>query len=140
MNLAEKLINLRRKENLTQLELAEEVGVSRQAVSRWEMGEVLPSTENLRCLGELYHVSFDYLLDDSATEPEAAAPKEASRSRSWKWLVLLLIVALLLAAFWSVRYFYRANEDEGKPVPIGELEQEKIAPEDEEDGFSIEGW
>ncbi len=138
MNLTEKLIELRRKSGLTQQELAEAVNVSRQAVSRWEMGDALPSTENLRYLSGLYHVSFDYLLNDSATEPEAP-PKEAARSLPWKWIALLLAGALLLtAAFWWVSSVHRAKEDEGKPIPIEDLEQKRIAPEDEEDGFSLE--
>lgn len=65
MRLDEKLIYLRKKKGLTQLELAEDINISRQAVSRWESGMTIPSTDNLRCLGELYGVSIDYLLNDN---------------------------------------------------------------------------
>lgn len=64
MNLAEKLIYLRKKQGLTQLELAEKLDVSRQAVSRWEGGYAIPNTENLKVLGKLYNVSIDYFFSD----------------------------------------------------------------------------
>ncbi len=62
MKLDEKPVLLRKEKGLTQLELAETVGVSRQAVSKWESGGGMPSTENLSCLSRLYDVSVDYLL------------------------------------------------------------------------------
>ena len=64
MKLDEKLVHLRKEKGLTQLELAEAVNVSRQAVSKWESGGGMPSTENLRGLSELYGVPVDYLLND----------------------------------------------------------------------------
>lgn len=70
MKLDEKLIYLRKKKGLTQLELAEAVNVSRQAVSKWESGGGTPSTENLRGLSELYGVSVDYLLNEEERKPE----------------------------------------------------------------------
>ena len=68
MNLAEKLISLRKKQGLTQLELAEKLDVSRQAVSRWEAGDAMPGIENLKLLSELYEVSIDFLLNDNLTD------------------------------------------------------------------------
>ncbi len=62
MKLEEKLVSLRKKKGLTQLQAAEAVGVSRQAISKWEAGSVVPSSDNLRRLGELYEVSTDFLL------------------------------------------------------------------------------
>lgn len=47
------------------MELAEALNISRQAVSRWEVGIAVPSTDNLKILGDLFGVSVDYLLDDS---------------------------------------------------------------------------
>lgn len=53
MELKEKLVALRKEKGLTQLVVAEKLNVSRQAISRWESGTALPSTDNLRCLGAL---------------------------------------------------------------------------------------
>ena len=66
MSLAEKLVTLRKRKGLTQMDLAEQLNVSRQAISRWEVGAAIPSTENLRILSDLYETSVDYLLNDDA--------------------------------------------------------------------------
>lgn len=64
MSLSTKLVTLRKQKGLTQMDLAEKLQVSRQAISRWEVGAAVPSTENLKVLGDLYGVSIDYLLND----------------------------------------------------------------------------
>ena len=64
MSLAEKLVSLRKQKGLTQMDLAEQLNVSRQAISRWEVGVAVPSTDNLKVLSDLYGVSVDFLLDD----------------------------------------------------------------------------
>lgn len=64
MELKEKLVALRKEKGLTQLAVAEKLDVSRQAISRWESGMALPSTDNLKCLGALYGVPVDYLINE----------------------------------------------------------------------------
>lgn len=71
MELSKKLKELRKKQGLTQLELAERLFVSRQAISGWEAGTSRPSTENLQSLSKLYNVPLEMLLDDA----EAAGPE-----------------------------------------------------------------
>ena len=63
-DLSAKLVSLRKENGLTQMDLAEKLNVSRQAISRWEVGAAVPSTDNLKILCELYGVSVDYLLND----------------------------------------------------------------------------
>lgn len=64
MELKEKLVALRKEKGLTQIAVAEKLNVSRQAISRWESGMALPSTDNLKCLGALYGVPVDYLINE----------------------------------------------------------------------------
>ena len=59
MTLGEKLAKLRREQNYTQEQLAQLMGVSRQAVSRRESDLAYPETEKLLRLGKLYHCSMD---------------------------------------------------------------------------------
>ena len=67
MEFNEKLQELRKSKGLTQEELAEKLGVSRQAVAKWESGETIPDLEKCKLLAELFGVS----LDDLANyEPE----------------------------------------------------------------------
>ena len=59
---ANRLVELRKKNNLSQEELAEKLGVSRQAVSKWERSEASPDTDNLIALAEIYGMSLDELI------------------------------------------------------------------------------
>lgn len=68
MKLEEKLVSLRKAKGLSQMKLAEKMNVSRQAISRWETGAAIPSSENLKYLSDLYSVSLDYLLSDEKTK------------------------------------------------------------------------
>lgn len=63
MELSQKLKELRKKQGLTQLELAERLFVSRQAISGWEAGTSRPSTENLQSLSRLFNIPLETLLN-----------------------------------------------------------------------------
>lgn len=64
MKLADKILDLRKQSGLSQEELAEKLDVSRQAVSRWEVGSALPDAANVLQLSKLFGVTADYLLND----------------------------------------------------------------------------
>ena len=77
MKFEEKLIALRKKNGMSQEELADRLGVSRQAVSRWELGATLPDAPNLLKLSDLFGVSIDYLLRDDYDEKQEQPPRKA---------------------------------------------------------------
>ena len=62
LEIANRLVALRKQNNLSQEALAEKLGISRQAVSKWERAEASPDTDNLIALAKLYHISLDELL------------------------------------------------------------------------------
>lgn len=64
MNLAEKLQFLRNKNRLSQEELAERLGISRQAISKWESGQATPDLKKLIIIADLYNVTIDSLVKD----------------------------------------------------------------------------
>lgn len=66
IEIADKLVKLRKKYGYSQEELANKLGISRQAVSKWERAEASPDTDNLICLAKLYGVSLDELLATDA--------------------------------------------------------------------------
>ena len=66
MTIREKLIVLRDKAGISQMALADQLGVSRQAVSRWESGDTTPSMDKLKALAKIYGVSLDWLCSDDA--------------------------------------------------------------------------
>ena len=68
MKLYEKITFYRKKNGLSQEELAEKIGVSRQAVSKWETGDALPEITKLKALADTFNVTVDFLLDEEKTE------------------------------------------------------------------------
>ncbi len=128
MELKEKLADLRKKKGLTQAALAEELSVSRQAVSRWEVGAAVPSTENFKCLAELYGVPLEYLLREDGQEPEKREPpreegKPASRDRkllaAWMAAMTLGMMFLCAAVFFLI---FSGTEEEKDVISMSELE------------------
>lgn len=80
MTLGEKLSKLRKENNITQEQLADTLGVSRQSVSKWESDLAYPETEKLIRLGDLFQCSLDYLLKDEVLENSGeAAPATGIR-------------------------------------------------------------
>lgn len=70
--LAEKISLLRAQAQMTQTSFAERLDVSRQTVSKWELGVALPELDKIVAISELFHVSTDYLLKTrELREPEA---------------------------------------------------------------------
>ena len=68
MRFADKLIQLRKAKGLSQEDLADSLGVSRQAISRWEQGNTFPDLPNLQKIVKVFGVSADYLICDDYTE------------------------------------------------------------------------
>ncbi len=83
MIFADKLIQLRKKNGWSQEELAEQMDVTRQSVSKWEGAQSIPDFEKMIRLSELFGVSTDYLLKDSIEEagPAGAASADTGRAR-----------------------------------------------------------
>lgn len=73
---ANRLLEYRKKAGLSQEDLAEKIGVSRQAVSKWERSEASPDTDNLIMLAELYGVSLDVLLGLKNAKEEAVPEQD----------------------------------------------------------------
>ncbi|MDD3361083.1 MAG: helix-turn-helix transcriptional regulator [Hespellia sp.] len=63
MNLGENLLRARKNRSLSQAEVAEKLGVSRQTISKWELDETLPDIRQSKKLASLYHLSLDELID-----------------------------------------------------------------------------
>lgn len=66
MKLAEKLKSSREKENLTQLKVAEFLGVNVRTIARYEAGQLLPPLDKIKQLAELYNVPVAYLVSESS--------------------------------------------------------------------------
>lgn len=78
MTFAEKFYSLRKEAGLSQEECAENIGVSRQAISRWEMGTATPDMQNLLAISKLFSVSTDYLIRDDIDNRSADTETSSS--------------------------------------------------------------
>lgn len=72
MTFGEKLYSLRTQAKISQIQLAEILGVSRQTVSKWETGSMLPEIDKLIKISDQFHVSTDYLLRETKPEKVSA--------------------------------------------------------------------
>ena len=91
---AKNLSDLRKKNGLTQAELAEKLNYSDKAVSKWEKGESLPGVEVLYKLSKLYEVSLDYIVGEETAKP---SPTPNTR-RKHNIITLLSVLAVWLLA------------------------------------------
>ena len=150
MVLSEKLAALRKEHRYSQLYVAERLNVSRQAISRWEVGSSVPSTENLMELSRLYGVSLDELVGhdiegktpsspESQPEPPKAVPKQQrigitvlfrKRISIVAAIVFLVFVFLLSTCLWRMNRSQRENI-----VDIDHLQQEGTVAPDGNFGF-----
>ena len=94
MTFNEKLVVLRKIKHLTQDEFASAVGVSRQAVYKWESGQSYPEVQKLLEMKLLFGISIDDLLDDTY---EIELPKKKRRKRIIKLLISLLCIGIAIA-------------------------------------------
>ena len=90
MKLHEKIIIYRKKCGLSQETLAEKIGVSRQAVSKWETGDALPEITKLKALADCFGVTIDFLLDDNAEEYEPSKNNIGSVGSLFEKIILYL--------------------------------------------------
>lgn len=138
MNFSQKFLELRKNSGLSQEEAADKLGVSRQAISRWEQGTAYPDSFNLLQISKLFGVSADYLIDDERKSDEKTLPQELScsgrqsdeivqspqlpddgrrvlRAAAWPYLTACAIYVVLLNIIGIVVAFY-ANAAAGTVV------------------------
>ena len=155
MELNEKLTALRKSKQLSQAQVAEALNVSRQAISNWETGAVLPSTDNLIALSQLYQVPVDRLVN-SDNDPFAAppvekevdkkeeTPPEPAKSTTYSKLdmlrkhsviILLYLLTLFLVVLISVSVtLFLTREKEPDVLDVSDLNIEYVDPATVEDG------
>ena len=90
MRLGERIAEKRKEQGLTQAELAERMMVTRQTVSRWEAGTVLPDVERIAELAAVLGVSCDYLLIDAADQAQTDA-EDSSKTPAVSRLLQALV-------------------------------------------------
>ena len=101
MNMADRIQHLRKSKGISQEELADKVGVSRQAVSKWEQGQSTPDIEKVILLSEFFDVTTDYLLKGIEPIPENTTEKSDARIFSLVGSVFNFIGLVVAIMIWN---------------------------------------
>ena len=113
VEIANKLVKLRKTSGLSQEALAEKIGVSRQAVSKWERAESSPDTDNLISLARLYNVSLDDMLNPgdnfdkqdpckNVIDGDEKSSKKTSLLKVFPYPILVTIIYLFIGIIWGL--------------------------------------
>lgn len=119
MKFSEKIIQARKAKALTQEDLAEAVGVSRQAVSKWETGEANPDMDKLVSLCKVLDLSMDYLCLDKQPEVTVELPPTPAKNSGRRYLIVgvcMGLVAAILVGLLAMG-FLEKNNDPTVPEP-----------------------
>lgn len=122
MKLSEKILTLRKSRNLTQEQLAEQLNVSRQSISKWESGQSIPEIEKIMLLSSIFDVTTDYLLKPSEID-ELAVKTEILEKQQQKMLIKdkkrsqilyltmysISIYLIYFAVYFIVRFYFIWN-------------------------------
>lgn len=109
MNLGNQIHELRKNLNLSQEQLAEKVGVARQTISKWELGETAPDIKQAQMLSQVFSVSLDELLGNKAEESISIAHDSPQKnSISWRKMItvsaaVLFVCLMIVGAFGLVQ-------------------------------------
>lgn len=105
MKFSEKIYLLRKEAGMTQSELAEALHVSRQSISKWEMGTAMPDMVNIIAISKIFLVSIDYLIHDDIEVRESQKKINLpSHNNKKKFTIVFFFIFLLLALlFWRIR-------------------------------------
>ena len=106
--IANKLVNLRKRFGFSQEDLAAKLGVSRQAVSKWERAESSPDTDNLISLAKIYDMSVDEILDADIEikerELSEAKHDKALENKQTAWAAVGSMLAVIFMLFTGLVY------------------------------------
>lgn len=128
MDFSEKLLTLRKANNLTQEQLAEKLDVSRQSVSKWESGQATPELDKIVALSAIFDVTTDYLLKSSEID-DLSVKTDILEKQQQQMLVreqkqrqisgcILYAIAVYLIFFCGVFYWAFSFFGNGSPTHL----------------------
>ena len=100
--LSEKLYQLRKKSGFSQQQLAEQLKVSRQAISKWESGSAFPESEKLIIISNYFGVSVDYLLKDNVEDDAKIVNDEAGKNPKKLAGLIICIAGIVSMVLWGL--------------------------------------
>lgn len=101
MKLEEKIIKLRKRNAWSQEELAEKLDVTRQTVSKWELGQTTPDADKLTKMATIFNVTANDLLDEN-TEPAEKESKVNNNGRPTKIIIIVIILIFVILGIGAI--------------------------------------
>jgi len=117
MKLEEKLMKLRKENAWSQEEFAEKLNVTRQTVSKWELGQTTPDTDNLTKIASIFGISVNDLLDENANPIEKNSKSSNKNGSLVKILILVVILILVLLGIGAITINKIFNKVTNQAVP-----------------------
>ena len=105
--LSEKLYKLRKNSGLSQEQLAEQLNVSRQAISKWEQGTAIPESEKLISISNYFGVTVDYLLKDDIEDTINTTAKVVEEKPKMMAGMVICIAGIVSMAIWGLLSIFR---------------------------------
>ncbi len=101
LTIAKNIIDLRKRDGITQAELAERLNYSDKAVSKWERGESVPDITVLKTIADMFSVKVDYLITAEHADASLEIPKMSKRQKRNRKLIMgmCLVLVWLIATF-----------------------------------------
>jgi len=105
--LSEKLYKLRKKSGLSQEQLAEQLNVSRQAISKWEQGTAVPESEKLISISNYFGVTVDYLLKEDTKDTMNTTAEDVEENPKMKAGIAICIAGIVSMVIWGLLSIFR---------------------------------
>lgn len=126
MNLAEKIQQLRKRSDLSQEQLADKLGISRQSISKWESEQSTPEIDRIVQLSEIFGVTTDYLLKDiDCLENPVLSAKDKNPSSSNNELRLIITTICIACSFISIFVMWILSKIYPAPIVFYNIFTEK---------------
>lgn len=124
MKFNEKLVKLRKENLLSQEELAEKLGVTRQTISKWELEQTTPDMDKLTQIAKLFNVSVDELLNeaDEPTKTNKASDKNNNKKNTAIVIILIIVLIFVLGGVGISIFNKPANSVENGKENVGIIE------------------
>ena len=135
MKFYEKLIILRKKALLSQEELAEKLDVTRQTISKWELGQSKPDIDKLQMMSKLFEVDVNTLTNEDISLEDKGETKEDKKEDGDRKFILYILIIIFIASLTFLTYRIGTDIKTKKDEIKEELRKEKEKAEKEEKEF-----
>ena len=110
MKFNEKLVEVRKKEGLSQEELGYKLNVTRQTVSKWELGQTTPEMDKLVEISKIFNISVDELINESKITTNVNPiiedqPIESGKTKSNKMVIIIVVALIAVLVFIGIKIF-----------------------------------